>query len=162
MRPIQAVSARACPICQTELSLSHRQDVEIDYCQTCRGAWLNREELDIIVERNSAESEQQRQSPETRGYREPPLHDDDDDEYRRRNGKPMKSAQCLVLAHRMDFTRPRGRTGMLAQDDKAYYSARAVQEQQRHAEANDPAVAIVHAKLAQRYAELVAEDAELY
>ena len=51
---------------------------------------------------------------------------------------------------------------MLTQDDKAYYSARAVEERQRRAEANDPAVATVHAQLAQRYAELVVRDAEPY
>jgi len=162
MRPNQAVSARACPICQTGLSLSKLQGVEIDYCDTCRGVWLDRGEIDSIMERNGAEAEPARQALETRGYREPPLHYDDDDDYRGRYGKPMKSAQRGVLAHRTDFTRPQGLTGMLTQDDKAYYSARAAEERQRRAEANDPAVATVHAQLAQRYAELVAGDAEPY
>ena len=162
MRPNQAVSAKACPICQTGLSLSKFQGVEIDYCDTCRGVWLDCGEIDSVMERNGVKAKPPRQALEKREYREPPLHYDDDDDYRPRYGKPMNSAQRVMLAHRTDLTRPWGRTGMLTQDDKAYYSARAVEERQRRAEANDPAVAAVHAQLAQRYAELVAGDAEPY
>ena len=165
MRPNQAVSARACPICKTGLSLSNRHGVQIDYCHTCRGVWLDRGELDRIMERNSAEAEPQGQAPEKGGYRESPLHDDDDDDdddFRPRYGKPNKSAQRVVLAHLTDSTRPRDRTGMPTRDDKAYFSARAAEERERHADANDPAAAIVHAQLAQRYAVLAARDVEPY
>jgi Zn-finger nucleic acid-binding protein len=41
-----------CPIDQTELVMNERQGVEIDYCPTCRGIWLDRGELDKIVERS--------------------------------------------------------------------------------------------------------------
>ena len=34
--------------------MSERQGIEIDYCQTCRGVWLDRGELDKIVERSAA------------------------------------------------------------------------------------------------------------
>lgn len=44
-----------CPVCNVELLLSERQGVEIDYCPKCRGVWLDRGELDKIIER-SAES----------------------------------------------------------------------------------------------------------
>lgn len=40
-----------CPRCQTTLSMSERQGVEIDYCPQCRGIWLDRGELDKIIER---------------------------------------------------------------------------------------------------------------
>ena len=41
-----------CPNCQnTDLLLSDRSGVEIDYCPTCRGVWLDRGELDKIIER---------------------------------------------------------------------------------------------------------------
>jgi len=40
-----------CPIDQTELVISVRQEVEIDYCPTCRGVWLDRGELDKIIDR---------------------------------------------------------------------------------------------------------------
>lgn len=42
-----------CPVCETvELSLSERQGIEIDYCPKCRGVWLDRGELDKILERS--------------------------------------------------------------------------------------------------------------
>lgn len=40
-----------CPNCATALTMSERQGVEIDYCQSCRGVWLDRGELDKIIER---------------------------------------------------------------------------------------------------------------
>ena len=41
-----------CPSCQVELSMSERQGIEIDYCPKCRGVWLDRGELDKIIERS--------------------------------------------------------------------------------------------------------------
>ncbi len=38
--------------CATPLVMSERQGVEIDYCPTCRGVWLDRGELDKIIERS--------------------------------------------------------------------------------------------------------------
>ena len=43
-----------CPIDGTELVMSDRAGVEIDYCPKCRGVWLDRGELDKIIERSSA------------------------------------------------------------------------------------------------------------
>ena len=40
-----------CPRCQTNLQMADRQGVEIDYCPSCRGVWLDRGELDKIIER---------------------------------------------------------------------------------------------------------------
>jgi len=49
-----------CPVCpDTTLLMSERQGVEIDYCPTCRGVWLDRGELDKIIERGSREYGQQ-------------------------------------------------------------------------------------------------------
>lgn len=46
-----------CPVCTTvNLSMSDRQGVEIDYCQQCRGVWLDRGELDKLIERSQAEA----------------------------------------------------------------------------------------------------------
>ena len=44
-----------CPHCAVPLVMSERQGIEIDYCPTCRGIWLDRGELDKILERASAE-----------------------------------------------------------------------------------------------------------
>lgn len=41
-----------CPICiDTNLVMSERQGIEIDYCPNCRGIWLDRGELDKIIEK---------------------------------------------------------------------------------------------------------------
>jgi Zn-finger nucleic acid-binding protein len=44
-----------CPVDGTMLTMSERQGIEIDYCPKCRGVWLDRGELDKIIERSSAE-----------------------------------------------------------------------------------------------------------
>jgi uncharacterized protein len=41
-----------CPTDQTTLVMSERSGIEIDYCPTCRGVWLDRGELDKIIERS--------------------------------------------------------------------------------------------------------------
>ncbi len=42
-----------CPVCtNTKLVMSERQGIEIDYCPNCRGVWLDRGELDKIIERS--------------------------------------------------------------------------------------------------------------
>src|SRR3546814_1649158 len=41
-----------CPVCKVTLSISERQGVEIDFCPQCRGVWLDRGELDKIIERS--------------------------------------------------------------------------------------------------------------
>lgn len=47
-----------CPSCNVSLVMSERQGVEIDYCPQCRGIWLDRGELDKIIERTNAENQQ--------------------------------------------------------------------------------------------------------
>ncbi|WP_370251112.1 zf-TFIIB domain-containing protein [Nioella sp.] len=42
-----------CPIDGTQLVIAERSGVEIDYCPTCRGVWLDRGELDKIIERSA-------------------------------------------------------------------------------------------------------------
>ena len=42
-----------CPVCKdTQLVMTERQNIEIDYCPKCRGVWLDRGELDKIIERS--------------------------------------------------------------------------------------------------------------
>lgn len=61
-----------CPHCAVELQMSERRGVEIDYCPTCRGVWLDRGELDKLLEHANREQ----------ASRE--FHVDEDD-YRRRD-----------------------------------------------------------------------------
>ena len=42
-----------CPNCNVNLVMTERNNVEIDYCPECRGIWLDRGELDKIIERSS-------------------------------------------------------------------------------------------------------------
>lgn len=43
-----------CPIDGTPLHITERSGVEIDYCPSCRGVWLDRGELDKILERQAS------------------------------------------------------------------------------------------------------------
>ncbi len=42
-----------CPTCQVNLVMTDRSGIEIDYCPECRGVWLDRGELDKIIERSA-------------------------------------------------------------------------------------------------------------
>lgn len=60
-----------CPRCQVDLAISDRQGVEIDFCAQCRGVWLDRGELDKIIERASrfmADDDDERWRPSERGH----------------------------------------------------------------------------------------------
>ena len=62
-----------CPACSETLVMSERQGIEIDYCPKCRGVWLDRGELDKIIERSAAESAPPPAQPQPPpGY--PPAH----------------------------------------------------------------------------------------
>lgn len=57
-----------CPVCvETDLVMTERQNVEIDYCPKCRGVWLDRGELDKIIERSAAEMAPQPQAMQPQG-----------------------------------------------------------------------------------------------
>ncbi len=66
-----------CPNCESTLMMTERQGVEIDYCPQCRGVWLDKGELDKIIEKStSGEASQQLKQNETNNNRQ----DDDDDD----------------------------------------------------------------------------------
>jgi hypothetical protein len=63
--------------------MAERSGVEIDYCPQCRGVWLDRGELDKIIERAEASpvaapqpAPQQGYAPQPQqpGYQQPPVH----------------------------------------------------------------------------------------
>jgi Zn-finger nucleic acid-binding protein len=43
-----------CPIDDTTLAMTERQGIEIDYCPKCRGVWLDRGELDKLIDAGSS------------------------------------------------------------------------------------------------------------
>ena len=53
MRTQDEVASMQCPVCRIPLAMSDRQGIEIDYCPQCRGVWLDRGELDKIIERSA-------------------------------------------------------------------------------------------------------------
>lgn len=60
-----------CPVCpNTSLVMAERQGIEIDYCPSCRGVWLDRGELDKIIER-SAQQEAPAPPPRQQRHRQP-------------------------------------------------------------------------------------------
>lgn len=80
-----------CPSCQELLIAVDRDGVEIDYCPNCRGVWLDRGELDKIIERAAMRTPSTAQTP-VRDYpeREEPYrrrYDDDYDEHYRKRKK---------------------------------------------------------------------------
>ncbi len=46
-----------CPICNVDLLMTDRQGIEIDYCPKCRGIWLDRGELEKIIEKSNVPSQ---------------------------------------------------------------------------------------------------------
>ena len=57
-----------CPVCDVRLAVTDRQGVEIDHCPRCRGVWLDRGELDKLIERAAGD----------RSFRD---HHDDDESF---------------------------------------------------------------------------------
>lgn len=61
-----------CPVCKdADLVMSERSGVEIDYCPSCRGVWLDRCELDKIIERSTQNSRQNEYFGSKREYERP-------------------------------------------------------------------------------------------
>lgn len=87
-----------CPACgNVNLVMSERQGIEIDYCPTCRGVWLDRGELDKIIERSVPDAAPLPSAPPRR--EEYPRTDDryrdsykkDDDYYKHKKKKGFMS-----------------------------------------------------------------------
>lgn len=75
-----------CPSCtNVDLSMSERQGIEIDYCPTCRGVWLDRGELDKVIERSTSMP-----ASSVQGHREPHYDKHDDHHH-----KPYKRKSLL-------------------------------------------------------------------
>jgi len=79
-----------CPVCkEPDLTMSERQGIEIDYCPKCRGVWLDRGELDKLIERAAPEPDRGL-APERPMRRDEEYRRDEDygrDDYYRRKKK---------------------------------------------------------------------------
>ena len=83
-----------CPNCNETLVMADRQGVEIDYCPKCRGVWLDRGELDKIIERAAGYTGQENEKydndykqypPQQGGY--DPYYKNDPNYYKRKKRK---------------------------------------------------------------------------
>jgi Zn-finger nucleic acid-binding protein len=84
-----------CPIDDVDLQMTERQGIEIDYCPKCRGVWLDRGELDKIIERSVASEAPPRSAEkpafqERPGYQEQRYHDD------RHEHRPKKRKESFL------------------------------------------------------------------
>ena len=91
-----------CPIDGTQLVMADRNGVEIDYCPQCRGVWLDRGELDKIIERSGAAftppPPPQQASRDDRGY-----DDRRDDDRGRKGRKRRENPVTDLLGDIFDF-----------------------------------------------------------
>lgn len=67
-----------CPECNSTLLMTERLGVEIDYCPECRGVWLNKGELDKLLEKAAAEDTASSGNRQQQQYKD---WDDDDDDH---------------------------------------------------------------------------------
>ncbi len=111
-----------CPIDNETLVMADRSGVEIDYCPKCRGVWLDRGELDKIIERAAAAPSipqpaaapvaapptqptyQQTAQPQyqPQAIPQPRSRRDDDDDYDDRGRKPYRKKESF-LSDLFDF-----------------------------------------------------------
>ena len=75
-----------CPVDGATLLLSERQGIEIDYCPQCRGVWLDRGELDKLIDRSDDDDDRERRRDTD--YRRDDDHRRDDDYRRDREHAP--------------------------------------------------------------------------
>lgn len=80
-----------CPHCNVKLQISERKSIEIDYCPQCRGVWLDRGELDKLLESSSRE------------YAAGRDRDDDDDRYEKGHKQQRYSNRKSFLRDIFDF-----------------------------------------------------------
>lgn len=91
-----------CPVCPDErLAITDRQGIEIDYCPSCRGIWLDRGELDKLIERASVEMARPAAMPAPAST-QARVRDDDRYDDRDRYGKPKKKRSSF-LGEILDF-----------------------------------------------------------
>jgi uncharacterized protein len=97
-----------CPIDGSDLTMTERQGIEIDYCPKCRGVWLDRGELDKIIDRAAQpvvpQPTPQQPAPQPPAFsqpaagpfsyperpHEPRRYDDDDDRYKHQGYRHRK------------------------------------------------------------------------
>ncbi len=96
-----------CPVCKdVTLVIADRQGMEIDYCPRCRGVWLDRGELDKLIERTAAHTGPGPATGRTQDLSEPhdsSMHREYDDERAYRGGDDRRRKKRGLLGEIFDF-----------------------------------------------------------
>ena len=93
-----------CPTgCNEPLVMADRSGIEIDYCPTCRGVWLDRGELDKIIDRNATPAHQAA-TPRPDNGPSPSRYDSDRyDDRDRDDGRGRKAKRGGFLGELFEF-----------------------------------------------------------
>ena len=91
-----------CPVCDVDLAMAERQGIEIDYCPKCRGVWLDRGELDKIIERAAGEQA----APAGGGHSGEPRRDERRDDDRERYDREHKQDDYHYESKHYDGHKP--------------------------------------------------------
>jgi Zn-finger nucleic acid-binding protein len=84
-----------CPVDNTELAMVDRQGIEVDYCPKCRGVWLDRGELDKLIERSAGGRPAAPQQAERSRHRDDDDRHRDDGNYRSQQ-QPYRKKKSLL------------------------------------------------------------------
>lgn len=76
-----------CPNDQTTLAMTDRQGIEIDYCPTCRGVWLDKGELDKLIAGSEPQQHQEPRQQDQRQQHDRPVYNDDQSHYKKKHKK---------------------------------------------------------------------------
>jgi uncharacterized protein len=98
-----------CPNDGTVLLMSERSGVEIDYCPSCRGVWLDRGELDRIIERFEGPTGRAEPEPRRAGG------DRDDDRERERRERERREHEHRYVEHRYGDRPKKKKKGLLSE-----------------------------------------------
>lgn len=96
-----------CPSCSETLAMTERQGIEIDYCPKCRGVWLDKGELDKIIEKSidqqTPDQSQQDQSQQNQNYNPPYNQGGHGGHHRSNQGGYNKHGRRGFLGNLFDF-----------------------------------------------------------
>ncbi len=83
-----------CPNCSVDLTIGERKNIEIDFCPKCRGIWLDRGELDKIIElSDSFEANMSNKEPQKFSKRE---NDDDNSDFDGRQHRKNRRRESFL------------------------------------------------------------------
>ena len=99
-----------CPNCGETLLMAERLKVEIDYCPKCRGVWLDKGELDKLLDIAAQETEKAQpsvqQQPQQPNYQQPPSYKQEhykDDYYKHHKDGYYPKKKKSFLSDFLDF-----------------------------------------------------------